>query len=162
MIDILVDDDIEPPSLDNARIRAAVAAAVKAADIKGGEPELCIRFASDASVHTLNRQWRDKDNVTDVLSFPMQDGPDFDLGETLGDIVIAVPFSLAEARRLERDESAHLMHLLVHGTLHLLGYDHIADDDARRMHGLERMVMCDLGLHDPYPDELPLNGASHG
>jgi len=154
MIDILVDDDAgEEDSLPSIiAIETAVRTACDSAKL-AGDPELCIRFASDDSVHELNRQWRGKDKTTDVLSFPMQEGPDFDAGESLGDIIIAVPYSRRAAAELQLPATDHMLHLIVHGTLHLLGHDHIGDEEAERMHGIERIVMQKLCLHDPYPDE---------
>lgn len=156
MIDIIVDEGIaaegEEPLPANERIEQAVREACLAAGL-AGEPELCIRFAGDTAVHELNRQWRGKDCPTDVLSFPMQEGPDFDAGESLGDIIIAVPYSVRAAAGLSLSSTGHMLHLTVHGTLHLLGYDHIEDEEAERMHRLEREVMRRLGLHDPYPEE---------
>lgn len=154
MIDILIDDDAGEVDLlpSAAAIESAVREACGAANLAGA-PELCIRFASDNSVHELNREWRGKDKPTDVLSFPMQEGPDFDAGESLGDIIIAVPYSRRAAAELQLSATDHMLHLIVHGTLHLLGYDHIGDDEAEEMHNIERVVMQRLCLHDPYPDE---------
>jgi len=156
MIDIVVDDGIaaegEEPLPSTEQIEAAVREAAAAAGL-AGEPELCIRFADDAEVHALNRQWRGKDKVTDVLSFPMQEGPEFDVNESLGDVIIAVPYSVRAADELSLTPPCHMLHLIVHATLHLLGYDHIDDEDAEQMHRLERSAMRRLGLHDPYPDD---------
>jgi len=157
MIDIVVDDGVategEEPLPSEKQIEAAVREAAAVAGLRG-EPELCIRFADDREVHTLNRQWRGKDRVTDVLSFPMQEGSEFDAGESLGDIIIAVPYTLRAADELSLTPSSHMLHLIVHATLHLLGYDHIDDNDAEQMHRLERTAMQRLGLHDPYPDDF--------
>lgn len=154
MIDILIDDDAgEEDSIPStAAIESAVRTACAAANL-AGEPELCIRFASDDAVHELNREWRGKDKTTDVLSFPMQEGPDFDAGESLGDIIIAAPYATKAAAGFDLPATDHMLHLIVHGTLHLLGHDHIEDDEAEVMHAIEREVMHGLGLHDPYPGE---------
>lgn len=156
MIDIVVDEGVvaegEDPLPSSRQIGAAVREACRAAGV-GGEPELCIRFADDEAVQLLNRQWRDKDAATDVLSFPMQEGPDFDTSENLGDIIIAVPYTLRAAAELSLTPSCHMLHLIIHATLHLVGYDHIDDEDAEQMHKLERAAMQRLDLHDPYPDE---------
>jgi len=152
MIDVIVDEGIDDLSIPQpADIHAAVLAACRTAGLHG-EPELCIRFASDAEVHELNRQWRHKDKVTDVLSFPMQEGPGYDIEQPLGDIVLAIPFVWQEADRLELPSGAHALHLIVHAVLHLLGHEHDNDDDAEAMQSLERQIMHELGLHDPYPD----------
>ncbi|WP_109809633.1 rRNA maturation RNase YbeY [Sphingosinithalassobacter portus] len=121
--------------------------------------EIAVRMTSDHEVHTLNRQYRDKDKPTNVLSFPMIQ-PDLlesvtansDDGEVLlGDIVLA--HGVCEAEAGERDVALadHATHLIVHGVLHLLGYDHMGDAEAEAMEAMERAAMVQLGLHDPYP-----------
>lgn len=149
MIDIMVDDDVTLPAGEEAIIRA-VRQSCKISD-NMDKVTLCIRFSSDAVVRELNGQWRDKDKVTDVLSFPMQDG-EIDPEESLGDIIIAQPFVAEEAKRLQLPEADHVLHLIVHGTLHLLGYDHIEDDEAEVMQQMENRVMKTLGLHQPYAE----------
>lgn len=119
--------------------------------------EIAVRLTDDNEVRALNRDYRHKDKPTNVLSFPMVQ-PDlidglakFAVGEILlGDIVLARETCVNEA--LERGVSieAHATHLIVHGTLHLLGYDHVGDDEAEAMESLERQIMANLGLHDPY------------
>ena len=148
MIDIVVDDDISFDLPDH--IEAAVLAACNSAGFKAIKPSICVRFASDQSVRSLNQQWRQQDKVTDVLSFPMQEAP-FDLSQPLGDVVLAVPFIAQEAARLQLPAADHCLHLIIHATLHLLGFDHIDDDEASRMQALEQMAMRRMGLHDPYP-----------
>jgi len=157
-IDIIVDDDVEdfePPEHIEAAVRVACAVAGEITDKGTGEsitePHLCIRFATDAAIQALNSQWRHKDSVTDVLSFPMQEAP-FDEAESLGDIALAVPFIVQEAARLERPLAAHCLHLIIHATLHLLGFDHIDDAEAMQMQQLEKEAMRHMDLHDPYPD----------
>ncbi len=152
MIDIIVDDDVSP-LVSQQNIESAVkVSCLTAKNIT--QPSVCIRFSSDEVVGQLNAQWRDKDKVTDVLSFPMQDEGSFDADEPLGDIILAVPFVQSEAKRLNLPVEAHSIHLIVHATLHLLGYDHIADDEAQVMQQLENQVMLKLGLHLPYPEEV--------
>jgi len=120
--------------------------------------EISIRLASDEEVHTLNKQYRQKDKPTNVLSFPMVQ-PDLlatvsqnsDDGEVLlGDIILAHGVCVAEAAERGISVEDHAMHLMVHGTLHLLGYDHIDDDEAEGMEQIERDALAALGLHDPY------------
>jgi probable rRNA maturation factor len=120
--------------------------------------EVSVRFTSDAEVHVLNRQYRGKDKPTNVLSFPMVQRDlletvteNSDDGEVLlGDIVLAHGVCAAEA--LERHVSIedHATHLIVHGLLHLLGYDHMNDAEAEAMEEMERAALRGLGLHDPY------------
>jgi len=122
--------------------------------------EISVRLASDAEVHGLNRQYRQQDKPTNVLSFPMVQ-PDLleglantDDGEVLlGDIVLAHETCTHEATERGVSLEHHVSHLIVHGTLHLLGYDHMAEAQAGAMEGIERDVMAALGLHDPYPLE---------
>ncbi len=149
MIEIIVDADEEPFEAPQ-HIDAAVEAACAVAEMVAIKPELCIRFATDAAIRALNEQWRHKDAVTDVLSFPMQEAP-FDLSEPLGDIALAVPFIRQEADRLGLSTDAHFLHLIIHATLHLLGFDHMDDAEAARMQALEAKAMQRLGLHHPYP-----------
>ncbi|OIO71211.1 MAG: rRNA maturation RNase YbeY [Zetaproteobacteria bacterium CG1_02_53_45] len=153
MIEVVVDEELEGSFSIPDDVQQAVLAACHVAGFEDIEPDMCIRFATDAEVHELNRQWRDKDRVTDVLSFPMQEGPEFDLEQPLGDVALAVPFIQHEAKRLDLLPAAHQLHLIIHATLHLLGYDHIHDDDAEQMQSLERQAMLKIGLHDPYPSD---------
>jgi len=151
MIEIIVDADAEPFEPPQ-HIAAAVETACTVAGFGTVKPVVCIRFTTDAAIRALNDQWRHKDTVTDVLSFPMQEAP-FDVSEWLGDIALAVPFARHEASRLGVPVDAHIIHLIIHATLHLLGFDHIEDDDAVRMQTLEIEAMQSLGLHHPYPVE---------
>jgi probable rRNA maturation factor len=122
--------------------------------------EISIRLTSDGEVHTLNRQYREQDKPTNVLSFPMVQ-PDLidtlantDDGEVLlGDIVLAHETCVREAAERNVPLEDHATHLIVHGVLHLLGYDHMTDADADAMETIEHDVMAALGLHDPYPVE---------
>jgi len=153
-VDIIIDADVEgfePPQRIDEAVRVACAVAGNITGETIAVPHVCIRFAADAEIQALNRQWRDKDSVTDVLSFPMQEAP-FDAAESLGDIALAVAFVGQEAARLERPLAAHCLHLIIHATLHLLGFDHIDDAEAMQMQQLEKEAMQRMGLHDPYPD----------
>ncbi|MCP3735940.1 rRNA maturation RNase YbeY [Sphingomonas sp. RP10(2022)] len=120
--------------------------------------EISVRLTSDEEVRTLNAQYRHKDKATNVLSFPMVQ-PDLidtvsqnsDDGELLlGDIVLAYGVCAAEALEKGVTVEEHATHLLVHGTLHLLGYDHMGDDDAEAMEEIERQALGRLGIADPY------------
>nr|WP_286207835.1 rRNA maturation RNase YbeY [Hephaestia sp. MAHUQ-44] len=120
--------------------------------------EISVRLTSDEEVRELNRAYRGKDKPTNVLSFPMVQ-PDLieaisensDDGEVLlGDIVLAFGVCSREAAEKGLSTADHATHLIVHGTLHLLGYDHIDDAEAEDMEEIERQAMADLGLADPY------------
>ena len=116
-------------------------------------PEVSVLLADDARVRELNRDWRSKDKPTNVLSFPAwepgsplpAEGP-----LPLGDIVVALETVLREAAAEGKTPEAHLAHLVVHGTLHLLGHDHEAEDEAERMETLEVRALATLGIADPY------------
>jgi len=150
MIEVMLDSGIDAGQVPgDATVRHAVAAACMQAGISR-QVTLCVRFADDETIRELNRQWRNKDSATDVLSFPMQEGPDYDLDESLGDIILSWPFVVLEAERLGLSPQQHAQHLIVHGVLHLLGFVHGEDMDAERMQSLERRAMRQLGLHDPY------------
>ena len=94
----------------------------------------------------LNRDFRKKDAPTNVLSFPAPPNPE----RHLGDIALAFGVCAREAAEQRKPLAHHLQHLTVHGVLHLLGYDHIGDDEAEAMEGLERAVLAGLGVPDPY------------
>ncbi len=148
MIDIVVDAGVEIFADVESLKKAAKLTCFVARNFQ--DPSLCVRFSNNNVVQQLNQQWRNQDKVTDVLAFPMQEG-DLDEGESLGDIILAVPFVAQEAVRLDLPVSNHTLHLIVHGTLHLLGYDHIDDADALEMQGLENQIMQRLALHKAYP-----------
>ncbi len=100
----------------------------------------------------LNRQWRSKDKPTNVLSFPLEDAlaAAVDASAPLGDIVICAPVIRREAKEQSKAADAHWAHMVVHGTLHLLGYDHEVDRDATVMERLEVRLLAGLGFPDPY------------
>lgn len=152
MIDVLVDRDVRAEELPgDARMRQAAAVAAACAGVSR-RVTLCLRVATDEAVRELNARWRQTDALTDVLSFPMQEGPEFDFDQSLGDVVLAWPFVRQEAARLGLDARAHALHLIVHGVLHLLGHDHAEAGETARMRGMERRAMRELGLHDPWPE----------
>lgn len=157
-MDVLIDDDLDADLQANIvatdLIQQALQVTFKTLAYPDVLADVCIRFASDEAVQTLNATWRDKDAVTDVLSFPMQEGDALNVHEPLGDMILALPFVLQEAARLEVPPQAHQLHLIVHSLLHLLAYDHIHDEDALQMQGLECRIMEALKLHQPYPDMM--------
>ncbi|HEV7317122.1 MAG TPA: rRNA maturation RNase YbeY [Ensifer sp.] len=119
-------------------------------------PELSLVFTDDASIRAINAEWRSQDKPTNVLSFPaFPVTPGAMPGPMLGDIIVARETLEREAVELEKTFDAHLTHLLVHGFLHLFGYDHMEDDEAERMEGLETRILARLGLSDPYGDRTP-------
>lgn len=119
--------------------------------------ELSLVFTNDAEIREINAEWRDKDKPTNVLSFPAYPiQPGDEPGPMLGDIVIARETVEREAVELEKTFDDHLTHLLVHGFLHLFGYDHMDEEEAEEMEGLETRILARLGLSDPYAGQDPL------
>ncbi len=120
------------------------------------EADLAIRIVAEKEGRGLNRHYRGKDYATNVLSFPAElpeglpKGVKFPL---LGDLVICAPVVAREAREQGKPLAAHYAHLTVHGTLHLLGWDHEDDKEAEAMEQLERQILATLGLPDPYAAE---------
>ena len=111
-------------------------------------------FTSDDAVQTLNREWRGKDNPTNVLSFPAGASPTDSDVEFLGDIALALETVTHEALDEGKTFDHHLTHLLVHGFLHLCGYDHeTSEDEAEEMETLERAILARLAIADPYAIE---------
>lgn len=152
------------PAHDWPALAGAAVAAAFAESPHGGladapmAVEVAVRFTDDAELHSLNRQYRHKDKPTNVLSFPML-APDMlvalansDDGEVLlGDLVLAAETVRREAGEKGWPVAAYCQHLIVHGTLHLLGYDHEDDEaEADHMEALERAACAVLGLPDPY------------
>lgn len=131
--------------------KAAIAAAVEEIGPLKGSSELSLVFSDDAAVRTLNAGWRGKDKPTNVLSFPAFSWRRGDsLPPMLGDIVIAAETVGKEADLEGKPFEHHLSHLIVHGFLHLLGYDHETDREADEMEGVERRVLAALAIPDPY------------
>ena len=113
------------------------------------DPELSIRITDRDEAALFNETYRGKLGPTNVLSFAANPPPEAKSG-LLGDIVICAPLVAEEARQQGKDEQAHWAHLIVHGVLHLLGYDHQNDPDAEQMEGLETAALARLGFADPY------------
>jgi probable rRNA maturation factor len=122
--------------------RAALAAA-------GAAGEVSIRVVDEDESRALNRDYRAKDRPTNVLSFPA-DVPAFVEPRPLGDLVVCAPVVAAQAAAQGKALRAHWAHMIVHGTLHLAGYDHERPADAGRMEALEKRILADLGFDDPY------------
>jgi len=113
------------------------------------ESEVTIRIVDDAESHELNMTYRGKDKSTNVLSFPFEAPPGMEL-PLLGDLVICRQVVEKEAQEQQKVLLAHWAHMVVHGSLHLLGYDHIVDEEADEMESIEIDIMQSLGYPDPY------------
>ena len=169
MLDIALDADPEWDSSgqidggwDALARSAAIAAIAESAfpQLGGGERsvELGVRLTGDEQVRALNALWRGKDKATNVLSFPLAESDEFGAASAdgpelmLGDIVLARGVCAAEAAEKGIAIEQHASHLLVHGTLHLLGYDHHDDHAAEDMEAREVRALARLGIADPYAD----------
>ena len=162
--------------LTEGAARGAFEAAEKPEILDGDTPvEMSLVLADDALVQTLNRDYRDKDKPTNVLSFALLDDLD-DTDEStddvlardegmpilIGDVILA--FETVQREALEQGKSFgdHLTHLVIHGVLHLLGYDHQSDPDADRMERLETSILARLGIADPYSANPVKSAAAEG
>ena len=116
------------------------------------EAEIVIRLVDEAESAELNQQYRNKLGPTNILSFPFEapEGMELDL---LGDLVICAPLIAQEARQQNKQAGHHWAHITVHGVLHLLGYDHIEDQDAEQMETLEIEILSKLNIANPYQEE---------
>ena len=113
------------------------------------EAELTVRIVDEAEITALNRQYRGKDGPTNVLSFPYEGIPGV-ATELLGDIVICAPVVASEAIAQHKPPDAHWAHIVIHGVLHLLGFDHQHDDHAHQMEAREAELLASLGYTNPY------------
>jgi len=128
------------------------AAILKASDQKRDLAELTVRIVDCEESQQLNADYRGKDKPTNVLSFPFQNPPGITL-PLLGDLVVCKAVVEQEAAEQQKPLISHWAHMLIHGTLHLLGYDHIEDEEAEVMEGIETELMIELGYSDPYISE---------
>lgn len=113
------------------------------ATIPAGKGSVCVVLADDATLRDLNHQFRGKDKPTNVLSFAGE-------GDALGEIVLSYETLKAEAKAQAKPFANHLAHLVVHGCLHLLGYDHERESEAEAMEAKEKKILAGLGISDPY------------
>jgi len=147
VIDLDLQIAVEAPDLPTeSAIRGWVAAAVGDAM---AEAQLTVRIVDEAEIRELNATYRGKDKPTNVLSFPFEAPPGVDL-PLLGDIIICAAVVAREAAEQGKPLEAHWAHMVIHGTLHLLGYDHIEEAEAEEMEGLEISLLADLGYANPY------------
>lgn len=151
-LDLQYGDHQDPQKLPSeAQFLSWVSAALSVQD-QYDEPELTIRLVDNVEGQQLNAEYRGKDYPTNVLSFPFEAPPEVPI-PLLGDLVICSSVVFQEAEEQSKQAQAHWAHMVVHGCLHLLGYDHIKDEDADVMENLERQVLASLGFPDPYKEE---------
>lgn len=154
-VDIVEDDgDWSAFAPVEPAVMAAVTVVSEAAELALGRCEATVVLSSDAIVRDLNRTYRQQDKPTNVLSFPAPGLPaDVHADRTmLGDIVLAAETVSSEAQALAIPPVHHLQHLVVHGLLHLLGYDHVTDAQAAEMETLETRLLSRIGVADPYAE----------
>ncbi len=141
MIDVISDDPAWEAAIPNAE-----ALCVQAAEAAAPGKDIAVLLTSDDAVRAMNDQFRGQDKPTNVLSFPAGALS----GDHLGDIALAYGVCAREAETQGKSLAAHLQHLVAHGALHLVGYDHESDADADVMEQREREILAGLGLSDPY------------
>ena len=155
MIEIEVEDQAWTAALPDA---VAVAERAAAAALEGVEGDVVVLLTDDAAVRRLNARFRDKDQPTNVLSFPAADMAVPGHAPHLGDLVLAHGVCAAEAAAQGKTLADHLTHLTIHGVLHLRGRDHVDEAEAEAMEAEERTLLASLGVADPYRPHDPVHG----
>ncbi len=145
-LQVACEENDETPS--QHRVESWVGAALREIDHPGGE--LTVRLVSKSEMTTLNQRYRGKPGATNVLSFPFEREEGFP--NILGDIVICAPVVAEQAVQQQKPPLAHWAHMVIHGTLHLCGFDHEHEEEAERMEKLETQVMQKLGMPPPYDE----------
>ncbi|MCK0198018.1 rRNA maturation RNase YbeY [Ancylobacter sp. 6x-1] len=157
-VDVLVEADLWStfPPAEDLVVQAVIAACrTAAADLPDGT-EIAVMLTDDEGIRALNRDWRGKDKATNVLSFPTPEIARQGGDPHLGDIAIAYETLAREAEEEGKPLAHHLLHLAVHGTLHLIGHDHEDGEEAEGMEALERVILAALDVPDPYAETEPL------
>jgi len=144
-------DDSDSPDAEIISRWVRVAVAEAGVEVTG-DAEVSVRVVDIDEIRKLNREYRDKDKATNVLSFPAGkiDGLPAEAVQTLGDVVVCAAVVRDEAASQAKELADHWAHMLVHGTLHLLGYDHMTDVEAMEMEGLETRILATQSVADPY------------
>ena len=144
-------DSKQIPDLSN--MKKWISATLENLNANFNQPEVTIRVVSLAESQELNHQYRDKNQPTNVLSFPFEVPemiPVEDFAEFLGDLVICEDIIVQEAKEQKKSLESHWAHMIIHGLLHLVGFDHITAKDAEEMEGIEVKVLAELGFANPY------------
>ena len=152
MLQVDIQQACSDPVPDEEDIRRWIEAALAGAQ-RDGDSEVSLRLVDSPEMTELNQNYRDKSGPTNVLSFPSDLPQELDL-PLLGDIVICAPVVRREAAQQGKPLKAHWAHMTVHGTLHLLGYDHIEEAEAEAMEALETDILTTLNYPCPYQDNL--------
>lgn len=126
--------------------------------LDGKKGDVTIRVTDEDEMRSLNNRWRNIDEPTNVLSFPLHDAG----SPLLGDIVICAPVLKREAMQQAKSLNAHWAHIIIHGILHLMGYDHMNEKDAEIMETKEAAILHDLGFPDPYLPEISISPEKPG
>jgi probable rRNA maturation factor len=151
VIEVEIEDPAWTAALPDA---AAVVERAAAAALAGTEGDVVVLLTDDAAVRDINARFRDRDQPTNVLSFPAAESA----APHLGDLILAHGVCAAEAGAQGKSLADHLMHLTIHGVLHLLGRDHVEDAEAEAMEAEERSLLASLGVADPYRPHEPSHG----
>ena len=149
MIDLEIEDQAWLAAEPDAEALALAVAQATLAYIDFTEGSVTLLLTDDQAVRELNLRFRQRDSATNVLSFPAPQNPE----RHLGDVALAYGVCAREAAEQGKPLAHHLQHLVAHGVLHLVGYDHETDDEAEQMEGLERVILAGLGVPDPYAAE---------
>jgi probable rRNA maturation factor len=151
VIEVEIEDEAWTAALPDA---VAVVERAAAAALDGTGGDVAVLLTDDAAVHDLNARFRDRDQPTNVLSFPAAESA----APHLGDLVLAFGVCAAEAAAQGKSLADHLTHLTIHGVLHLLGRDHVDEAEAEAMEAEERTLLASLGVADPYRPHEPAHG----
>jgi probable rRNA maturation factor len=152
-LQIALDNSAHKISLpERASIERWISAALATAHASG-DTQLTVRVVDEPEIKTLNETYRRKPGVTNVLSFPFETPPEVSdtlMQNLLGDIVICAPVVQREAQQQHKPPIDHWAHMIVHGTLHLLGYDHLSEHQAEEMEAMEISILSEFGIPNPY------------
>ena len=146
MIDVEIEDVAWTSALADAEALTRKSAEAVLVLERLADRNLVVLLTGDVAVQALNAEFRKQDKPTNVLSFPAPPNPE----QHLGDVALAYETCAREAAEQGKPLAHHLQHLVAHGVLHLLGYDHMSDAEASEMEGLERVILAGLGVSDPY------------